>query len=94
VSEPLRFYRFVVPSSHIFKRAIAFSGAVSTVNTSTCATIQGHWIAAYLANQLDRVPTSQDEVTKEIMLHTQWGKSRFPCGYGTSLPDFVFESLP
>ncbi|KAI6781161.1 Flavin monooxygenase-like protein [Emericellopsis cladophorae] len=92
--EPLRYYRFMVPSGHVFKRNIAFSGAVSTVSTSTCATIQGHWIAAYLANQLDRAPTTQAEITEEIMLHTQWGKWRFPCGYGANLPDFVFEGLP
>lgn len=92
--EPLRLYRFIVPSAYIFKRNIAFAGAVSTVNTSTCATIQGQWIAAYLANALDRTPKSRAEVTSEIMLHTQWGKWRFPCGYGAALPDFVFEGLP
>lgn len=92
--EPLRFYRFMVPSTHVFDRTIAFSGAVSTVSTSTCATIQGHWIAAYLSNQLDRMATTHKEITEEIMLHTQWGKWRFPCGYGASLPDFVFEGLP
>lgn len=94
VGEPLRLYRFMVPSSHVFERTIAFSGAVSTVSTSTCATIQGHWIAAYLSNQLDRMATTRAEITEEIMLHTQWGKWRFPSGYGASLPDFVFEGLP
>lgn len=28
------------------------------------------------------------------MLHTQWGKWRYPTGYGASLPDFVFDALP
>lgn len=28
------------------------------------------------------------------MLHTQWGKWRYPCGYGAVLPDLVFDSLP
>jgi hypothetical protein len=28
------------------------------------------------------------------MLHTQWGKWRYPCGYGADLPDLVFEGLP
>ncbi|KAH8169366.1 pyridine nucleotide-disulfide oxidoreductase domain-containing protein [Sarocladium implicatum] len=92
--EPLRMYRFIVPSAYVFQRNIAWSGAVSTVSTATCATIQGHWIAAYLANSLDRMPKSREEITSEIMMHTQWGKWRFPCGYGASLPDFVFEGLP
>ena len=34
------------------------------------------------------------EVTDEVMLHTQWGKWRYPCGYGASLPDLVFDALP
>lgn len=30
----------------------------------------------------------------QVMLHTQWGKWRYPTGYGASLPDFVFDALP
>lgn len=92
--EPLRLYRFMVPSTHVFARSVAFAGAVSSVNTATCAAAQGHWIAAYLSGRLDRPPASRDEVADEIMLHTQWGRWRYPCGYGASLPDFVFEGLP
>lgn len=93
-ADPLRLYRFIVPSGYAFSRSIAWVGAVSTVSTSLCATVQGHWTAAYLSNRLDRLPSTNDEITEEIMLHTQWGKWRYPCGYGASLPDFVFEGLP
>jgi cation diffusion facilitator CzcD-associated flavoprotein CzcO len=93
-TDPLRLYRFIVPSGYTFARSIAWVGAVSTVSTATCATIQGHWTAAYLSNKLDRLPSNNGEVLEEIMLHTQWGKWRYPCGYGASLPDFVFEGLP
>lgn len=92
--EPLRLYRFIVPSTHISARSIAFAGAVSSINTAVCATAQGHWIAAYLSGRLDRAPGTAKDVEEEIMLHTQWGKWRYPCGYGASLPDFVFEGLP
>jgi len=27
------------------------------------------------------------------MMHTQWGKWRYPCDYGASLPDFVSEGI-
>ena len=27
------------------------------------------------------------------MLHTQWGKWRYPCGYGAKYPDFAFDAL-
>ncbi|KAG5656768.1 hypothetical protein KAF25_010321 [Fusarium avenaceum] len=93
-ADPLRYYRFIVPSGMVKSRDLAFAGMISTVSTATCATIQGHWIAAFLAGKIDSVPTSEKEITDEIMLHTQWGKWRYPCGYGADLPDLVFEGLP
>ncbi|KFA79352.1 hypothetical protein S40288_03559 [Stachybotrys chartarum IBT 40288] len=93
-ADPLRFYRFIVPSGMIKQRNLAFSGMVSTVSTSMCATTQGIWISAFLGGKLDKAPGSKEEVTEEIYLHTQWGKWRYPCGYGASLPDLVFESIP
>ncbi|KAL1582555.1 hypothetical protein WHR41_08702 [Cladosporium halotolerans] len=93
-SDPLRLYRFIVPSGYAFSRNIAWVGAVSSVSTASCATVQGHWTAAYLSNRLDRLPSTKAEITQEIMLHTQWGKWRYPCGYGAALPDFVFEGVP
>lgn len=93
-SDPLRLYRFIVPSGYVFSRNITWVGAISTVSTALCASVQGHWTAAYLSNKLDRLPSTKQEITEEIMLHTQWGKWRYPCGYGASLPDFVFEGLP
>ncbi|KAJ4423606.1 hypothetical protein N0V82_001774 [Gnomoniopsis sp. IMI 355080] len=93
-AEPLRYYRFIVPSTMVSARNLAYSGMVSTVNTAVCASVQAAWIAAFLDGKLDRVAESPDEIKDEIMLHTQWGKWRFPCGYGASLPDFVFEGLP
>ncbi|SCO54756.1 related to dimethylaniline monooxygenase [Fusarium fujikuroi] len=93
-ANPLRYYRFMIPSGMVKTRDLAFAGMISTVSTATCATIQGHWIAAFLAGKIDRIPTSEKEITDEIMLHTQWGKWRYPCGYGADLPDLVFEGLP
>lgn len=93
-AEPLRYYRFIVPSTMLESRNIAFAGMVSTVSTAVCAAVQAAWIVAFLDGNLDRLAESPEEVKQEIMLHTQWGKWRFPSGYGASLPDFVFESLP
>ncbi|KAH6979086.1 hypothetical protein EDB82DRAFT_448692 [Fusarium venenatum] len=93
-ANPLRYYRFMVPSQMVKTRDLAFSGMISTVSTATCATIQGHWIAAFLAGKIRSIPSSDKVITDEIMLHTQWGKWRFPCGYGADLPDMVFEGLP
>jgi hypothetical protein len=64
------------------------------VSTSICASVQGLWISLFLHGKIDRLPQTDEEVTEEVMLHTQWGKWRYPCGYGATLPDFVFEALP
>lgn len=92
--DPLRYYRFIVPSTMLEARNLAFAGMVSSVSTAVCAAVQGAWISAFLDGKLDRIAETPDETTQEIMLHTQWGKWRYPCGYGASLPDFVFEGLP
>jgi hypothetical protein len=92
--DPLRLYRFMVPQTMMDKKNIAFSGMVSSVSTAITATVQGIWIAAFLQGKLDRLPRTDEEVTQEIMLHTQWGKWRYPCGYGATLPDFVFDAIP
>ncbi|KAJ3543613.1 hypothetical protein NM208_g3487 [Fusarium decemcellulare] len=93
-ANPLRYYRFMVPSTMVASRNLAFAGMISTVSTATCAAIQGQWIATFFNGDLDRIAASEKEITDEIMLHTQWGKWRYPCGYGADLPDFVFEGVP
>ncbi|KAF2032559.1 FAD/NAD(P)-binding domain-containing protein [Setomelanomma holmii] len=92
--EPLRYYRFIVPPSMMSQRNFAFAGMISSVSTAICASTQGLWITAFFDGKLSREPTSQEQVTRDIMMHTQWGKWRYPCGYGASLPDFVFEGIP
>lgn len=92
--DPLRLYRFVVPPGYIQDRNIAFAGMVSSVSTSICADTQALWIAAFFDGKLDRLAATEDEVSKEVVLHTNWGKWRYPTGYGASLPDFVFDAVP
>lgn len=93
-TEPMRMYRFIVPPSFVNQRNLAFAGMVSTVSTALFASTQGLWISAYLDGKLSRVAKTDQEVTSEVMKHTQWGKWRYPCGYGDKIPDFTFESLP
>ncbi|PSN61670.1 putative dimethylaniline monooxygenase [Corynespora cassiicola Philippines] len=93
-SDPLRMYRFIVPSTFVEKRNIAFSGMVSCVSTAMCANTTALWISAFFDGKLQRIAQTKEEITDEVMLHTQWGKWRYPCGYGASLPDMVFEGLP
>lgn len=92
--DPLRLYRFMVPPTLVEKRNIAFAGMVSTVSTAMFAAAQGLWISAFFDGKLDRLAKTEEEITSEVMLHTQWGKWRYPCGYGAKLPDFATDALP
>ena len=67
---------------------------MSSVSTASAANAQSLWISAYFDGKLDHIASSDKQVTEEVMLHTQWGRWRYPIGYGASLPDFVFDALP
>ena len=92
-SDPLRLYRFIVPPTLVQARNFAMAGMVSTVSTSICAAAQALWISAFFDGQLDRLAADDAAVTEEVMLHTQWGKWRYPCGYGAEFPDFAFDAM-
>lgn len=97
--EPLRYYRFIVPSQGIASRNIAFAGRVSPISTAISAHLQGLWIAAFFDGKLARGPPpvlpdgGDGGVVDEILLHTQFIKWRHPCGYGPVVPDMTFDSI-
>lgn len=102
---PYRLYRFMVPPAFISDRSIGFVGAVMSLTTSICAQTQALWITAYLDGRLplpvassrageEEATATEDDVLWETTLHSQFGKWRFPIGYGPVVPEFVFEALP
>lgn len=93
-NDPFRMFRFIVPPGRMADRNIAFAGMCSSASTAICASVQSLWISAFLDGKLTRLPATDEEITKETVLHTQWGKWRHPTGYGASLPDFTFDALP
>ncbi|KAL0257104.1 hypothetical protein SLS55_007914 [Diplodia seriata] len=92
-NQPFRLYRFIAPLSTLQKRNIAFAGMVMTISTSITSQMHGLWISAYFDGKLDRQP-SEEKASWETMLHSQFGKWRYPLGYGARLPDFVFDTVP
>lgn len=94
LNEPLRMYRFMVPPSMVSKRNLAFAGMLSTITTSIVATVQAIWISAFFDNNLGRLPQSLDDIRWQTVLHTQFGRWRYPIGYGPGFPDFVFDAVP
>ncbi|KAH7028121.1 putative dimethylaniline monooxygenase [Microdochium trichocladiopsis] len=94
-NEPLRNYRFIVPSQGVAARNIAFAGLISPFSTAISSHLQGLWITAFFDGKLRRAPpTDEKAVVDEIMLHTQFGKWRHPCSYGRQVPDMSFDSVP
>ncbi|EXJ95997.1 hypothetical protein A1O1_01123 [Capronia coronata CBS 617.96] len=92
--QPLRMYRFMVPPAMVSGRNLAFAGMVSTITTSICATVQALWISAFFDDKLDRLPKSEDDIKWQTVLQTQFGRWRYPIGYGPRFPDFVFDAVP
>ncbi|KAL6249321.1 hypothetical protein RBB50_003174 [Rhinocladiella similis] len=94
MNQPLRMYRFMVPPATVAKRNLAFVGMSSSITTSIVATVQALWISAFFDGKLDRLPDSEDEIKWQTVLHSQFGRWRYPIGYGPSFPDFVFDAVP
>lgn len=108
LNRPYRLYRFMVPPAFIEDRSIAFNGMIQSINTATAAQIQALWLTAYLDGRLslghttpgqhgqdtDTKSSLEDEIEWETILHSQFGKWRYPSGYGARYPDFVFDALP
>ena len=105
LNRPYRLYRFMVPPAFIEDRTIAFNGMTQSFNTASVAQLQALWITAYLDNKLpmdQKTPDQrqnskvslEDEVGWETILHSQFGKWRYPAGFGARYPDFVFDALP
>ncbi|KAG6320288.1 hypothetical protein E4U44_006359 [Claviceps purpurea] len=101
---PLRNYRFIVPvnATHLSRRTLAYAGMLSSVSTPIIATVQALWICAFFDGKLARAPPREpvwgpahDALAREVMLHTQFGRWRYPCGrYGAAVPDLALEALP
>ncbi|KAH8894163.1 FAD/NAD(P)-binding domain-containing protein, partial [Thozetella sp. PMI_491] len=106
---PFTLYHFIVPPSAKFPQArdIAFAGVVANFTTTIIAQVQAIWIHAFFHDQLpvsvmppvDPSRATQEtktleEVRHETALHSRFGKWRYPCGYGSVYPDFVFDAVP
>ncbi|KAK5204006.1 hypothetical protein LTR72_010618 [Exophiala xenobiotica] len=94
MNQPLRMYRFIIPPAMVSKRNLAFAGMLSCITTSVVATVQAIWISAFFDGTLDRLPASEEDIKWQTVLHTQFGRWRYPIGYGPRFPDFVFDAVP
>lgn len=91
-----RFYRFVAPPApYMHDRTLAFCGYAQTLVTPLIATIQSLWILAYFHDRLPHLHSGSDEERqRETMLQARFGRWRYPWGFASRFPDFVFDAIP
>ncbi|APA11189.1 hypothetical protein SS1G_11396 [Sclerotinia sclerotiorum 1980 UF-70] len=90
ILEPFRLFRFMVPPKFIESRDIVFLGCLSSVSTSFMAQFQALWATAFFSNKV----TLPSDIEYQTVLHSRFGKWRYPSGFGARHPDTVFDGLP
>lgn len=91
-------------------RDVAFAGVMMNFDVAMVSHAQALWIQAYFDDALPAsvVPPKADghdvddgdddaeiEALKyQTILHSRFGKWRYPAGHGDKFPDFVFDALP
>ena len=97
-NRPFRLYRFMVPPAFISDRSIVFNGMNQSACTTMIAQAQALWLTAYFGGKLkissEDPATLESKITRETVLHSRFGKWRYPGGYGAKYPDFMFDALP
>ena len=63
--------------------------------------MQALWISAYFDGALSRDlktlegrDDAEKDLENEAVLHSRFGKWRYPVGFGARFPDFVFDTVP
>ena len=96
-------YRFMVPPAFINDRSIAYTGMMLSIHTTSTAQAQALWLTAYFSGYLPRTETPSSNgsatfdrarVRWEAVLHSRFGKWRYPGGFGKRFPDIVFDAVP
>ncbi|KAF1844024.1 flavin-binding monooxygenase-like protein-like protein [Cucurbitaria berberidis CBS 394.84] len=90
--QPYRLYRFIVPPAMLQDRSVAIAGALMCLGSFSCAYIQSLWITSYFDGTLNFA--SGEQIRAETLRDTQYCAIRGAMGYGRTLPDLVFDSLP
>ncbi|KAK7742160.1 hypothetical protein SLS53_004746 [Cytospora paraplurivora] len=100
---PYTLHRFIVPPSPKFlgTRDVAFAACITNFSTAISDHIQALWITAFFDGGLPPsvIPPpgrtdALDKVLYETVLHNRFGRWRYPAGYGSQYPDFVFGAVP
>lgn len=98
---PYTLYHFIIPPSSQFlkTRDIAFVGMLVNFSNPIVSHVQSLWMNAFFDDMIPSLPRnpSPEFVSRfqhEAVLHSRFGKWRYPGGFGHSFPDFVFDAVP
>ncbi|KAF5648698.1 dimethylaniline monooxygenase [Fusarium tjaetaba] len=98
---PYTLYHFIIPPSSQFlkTRDIAFVGMVVNFSHPMVSHVQSLWMNAFFDEMIPSLPRnpSPEFVSRfqhKAVLHSRFGKWRYPSGFGHSFPDFVFDAVP
>ncbi|KAG6364769.1 hypothetical protein INS49_006373 [Diaporthe citri] len=100
---PFTLYRFIVPPPPRFfaTRDIAFAAFATNFSTATSAHLQALWISAFFDGDIavqgqdnDTHHEATEKIKYDTLLHSRFGRWRYPAGRGSHYPDFVFDAVP
>ncbi|KAL2284256.1 hypothetical protein FJTKL_08985 [Diaporthe vaccinii] len=100
---PYTLYRFIVPPSPRFfaTRDIAFTAFATNFSTVISVHLQAIWISAFFDGDIavqgqdtDTNHEAAERLKYDMLLHSRFGRWRYPAGHGSQFPDFVFDAVP
>ncbi|GKZ79520.1 hypothetical protein AnigIFM56816_003719 [Aspergillus niger] len=90
---PFRLYRGIAPPSLASKgdNSIAYVKMVHSTSNIIIAECQALWTFAYLTGRLE---IDKEDVYHQTALLSRYGKHRYPCGFSSWYPEFVYDAVP
>lgn len=90
---PFRLYRGIAPPGLTAQsdNSIAYMKMVHSTSNIILAETQALWVYAYLNGKID---IDTKEVYRNTALTSRFGKLRYPCGFSSWYPEFVYDAIP
>ncbi|KAI1334268.1 hypothetical protein F5Y15DRAFT_294982 [Xylariaceae sp. FL0016] len=90
---PYRLYRGMAPPGLTARldQSIVFMKMVHSTSNIIIAETQALWVYAYLN---DKLSVDRSQVYWQTALTSRFGKHRYPCGFSSWYPEFVYDAIP
>lgn len=90
---PYRLYRGMAPPGLTSRsdNSIVFIKMVHSTSNIIIAETQALWAYAYLNGMVD---IDKSQIYKQTALSSRYGKLRYPCGFSSWYPEFVYDAIP